>query len=214
MAPGKRPQEIIERYKERPPAWLEPKTPGERRIFTLPNLFTFGRFVILPFFVYYVWHKRFGVAFWLLAAAGMADILDGLLARALKQKSVIGAYMDPVADKFTLITAYGLLWYAGQVPVWLFAIVAGRDIGLMLGILMLGALGYPPAIFPSWAGKVNTNIQFYVALLVLAPHGIGLNVARWFLNVAFYIVAAFTIFSVLEYIWRGYVVVKLFSEKG
>jgi len=213
MAPGEKPRKIIERYKDVPPAWLEKKTRGEKRIFTLPNLFTFGRFVILPFFAYYVLHRRFDVAFWLVVAAGAADVLDGLLARALKQESVIGAYMDPVADKFTLIFAYGLLWLVEEIPPWLFGIIAVRDVGLMLGIVALGAAGYPPAIFPSWAGKVNTNIQFYTLFLVLLPHVWKLSISHVLINAAFVITAAFTILSVFIYVWRGYVVVKLFAKK-
>ncbi|HDH97344.1 MAG TPA: CDP-alcohol phosphatidyltransferase family protein [Proteobacteria bacterium] len=214
MASGKEPRRIIERYKESPPPWLEKKTRGEKRVFTLPNLFTFSRFVILPFFAYYTLHRRFDVAFWLIAAAGIADILDGLTARALKQQSVVGAYMDPVADKFTLIFAYGLLWHTGEVPSWLFVIIVTRDIGLMVGILALGAAGYPPAIFPSWAGKVNTNLQFYTLLLVLMPYGLGTSVGRTLINIAFVVVAISTILSLLVYIWRGYVLVKLSAKRS
>lgn len=204
---------IIERYKSSPPKWLEEKTEGEVKIFTLPNLFTFSRFIVLPFFIYFILKRKFVVAFWLLAVAGAADILDGFLARLLKQKSVIGAYMDPVADKFTLITAYATLWYVDQVPLWLFAIIAARDIGLMLGILGLQLIGYPPAIFPSWAGKVNTHIQFYTLFLILLQHILKLSINR-IVVAAFYITAVFTILSVFVYVWRGYVVIKLFPRRA
>lgn len=205
---------ILERYKSAPPRWLEEKTEGEEKIFTLPNLFTFSRFVVLPFFVYCVLKQKFAVAFWLIAIAGAADVLDGLLARALKQKSVIGAYMDPVADKITLIVAYATLWYVKEIPLWLFAIIAARDISLMLGILGLQIIGYPPAIFPAWAGKINTNIQFYTLFLVLLQHILKLSINRFVIAVAFHVTAVFTILSVFIYVWRGYVVVKLFPKKA
>jgi len=207
-----KPTKIIEQYKSAPPRWLKDETGGGKRIFTLPNLFTFSRFVILPFFVYFVLNRKFQVAFWLILIAGAADILDGLLARALGQQSAIGAYMDPVADKATLVIAYATLWYAGQIPLWLFAIIAARDVGLMLGILGLQLVGYPPAIFPSWAGKINTNIQFYTLFFVLLQHVLMFSINRIIVAAAFYITAASTILSVFIYVWRGYVVMKLFPK--
>jgi cardiolipin synthase len=81
----------------RPPFW------------TVPNQITFLRFVLLPVFLICLFYERYGWALFLLVIAGLTDALDGLLARWLNQKSELGTFLDPVADKFLLSSSFVVL---------------------------------------------------------------------------------------------------------
>src|SRR5207344_3252208 len=103
-----------------------------------PNLLTIGRICLAPFLVAAILEGRFAVGFWMFVAAGVTDALDGTLARILQQRTVLGQYLDPVADKLLLSTLFLVLTHMNHIPVWVTALVFGRD----LGILVVAAILY------------------------------------------------------------------------
>jgi cardiolipin synthase (CMP-forming) len=170
-----------------------------RQILTAPNQLTLLRMIFLPFIVIYVVKHDFKWALALFILAGMSDGLDGLLARTLHQQTLLGQYLDPIADKLLMSTMFLVLSVEGMIP-WKFTVVVfSRDISILLisGVLFMiaGLRDFRPSIF----GKANTFAQvaaiFFVLLLLVEP-------VRWvwiaritFLRATFW----FTILSAVHY---------------
>src|SRR5580693_6632571 len=104
------------------------------RILTVPNQLTFLRLAFLPFFIMAIHYERFNWALAILIVAGLSDALDGLLARGLNQKTPLGAYLDPIADKLLLSSSYLVLALHGRVSWWVSILVLGRDV-LFLAVI-------------------------------------------------------------------------------
>ncbi|HUB00503.1 MAG TPA: CDP-alcohol phosphatidyltransferase family protein [Terracidiphilus sp.] len=143
---------------------------------TAPNLLTLLRICMAPFLVAAVLEGRYALGFWLFVAAGLTDALDGILARTLKQRSVLGLYLDPVADKLLLSTLFLVLMSKGLMPVTVTVLVFGRDVGILLvSAILYAAVGrreFSPSIF----GKANTLVQIGAVAAVLLHQ---LTAARW-----------------------------------
>ena len=134
---------------------------------TAPNLLTLLRICVAPFLVVAVLDGRYALGFGLFVAAGLTDALDGALARILKQRSVLGQYLDPVADKLLLSTLFLVLMGQGLIPVAVTVLVFGRDVGILLvSAILYAAVGrreFSPSIF----GKANTLVQIGAVAAVL-----------------------------------------------
>jgi len=170
-----------------------------RRIFTVPNQITFLRLGFLPFYLIAVLYAHYGLALALLVVAGFSDGLDGMLARTLNQKSAIGAYLDPIADKLLLSTSFIVLALRGKIRWWLAILVLSRDVLLLTTaiviLLVMGYRSFPPSIY----GKATTLFQILLVFCVLA-----LAVTQWrWLDVLQPVlrdtVAALTVFSGFHY---------------
>jgi cardiolipin synthase len=131
------------------------------RPLTLPNFITLTRMAMVPFFALAVWERDFSLALWILIIAGLTDAFDGYLARRMDMQSLIGAYLDPIADKMLITVAYiALTIPLGQevvIPLWLTILALFRDfvIMLMAGVLYIveGLREFPP----SPLGKATTG---------------------------------------------------------
>ena len=104
-----------------------------------PNLLTLMRICLAPFLVSAILDNRFVLSFVLFIAAGLSDALDGTLARWLKQRTVLGSYLDPVADKLLLSTLFVVLTHKNLIPVTITVLVFGRDVGILLVAAILYA---------------------------------------------------------------------------
>ncbi len=98
---------------------------------TAPNLLTVLRICLAPFLVAAILEDRFGLGFAIFVAAGLTDALDGVLARVLKQRTVLGQYLDPIADKLLLSTLFLVLMYKDLMPTTVTVLVLGRDVGIL-----------------------------------------------------------------------------------
>jgi cardiolipin synthase len=144
----------------------------------LPNLLTLSRVLLVPVFVWTMLAGRPREAFLVFLVAGLTDLLDGLAARLRHQKSRLGLWLDPVADKLLLTAAFVLLGLHGvsrpnAVPFTVVAIVIGRDVLIALGALILFWLRGQKAFFPTLLGKVSTVAQVLTVLAVLALNALG-----------------------------------------
>src|SRR5262245_60328602 len=102
-------------------------------VLTIANLLTVFRLVLIPAFVTAVYYHRFGWALAIFSVASVTDLLDGLMARTLNQKTQLGAILDPMADKLLLVTAFVVLSFPGftrtpPLPFWLTAAAISRDV--------------------------------------------------------------------------------------
>lgn len=141
---------------------------------TIPNLITTLRIILVPIFIIYLINERFLEAVTVFVLAGLSDGVDGLLARLLNQKSRLGAFLDPLADKFLLIAAFVILASRGFIPVWLTVTVITRDILILLGVLILFLTKQDIVIKPSILSKVNTCLQLVTVFMVLVGNHFNL----------------------------------------
>jgi cardiolipin synthase len=170
-----------------------------RQILTAPNQLTLLRMIFLPFIVINLVKHDFKWALALFVLAGMSDGLDGLLARTLHQQTVLGQYLDPIADKLLMSTMFLVLSIQKLIPWKYTVLVFSRDISILLlsGVLFMiaGMRDFRPSIF----GKANTFAQvaavFFVLLLLILPYGWVLIARTTFLRATFF----FTIISAVHY---------------
>src|SRR6202048_1109290 len=129
------------------------------RIWTVPNQITFLRLGFLPFILILIDYEHYRWALLVLVIAGLSDGIDGLLARRLNQRSSLGAYLDPIADKLLLSSSFVILAMKKQIAWWLTIIVLSRDILiLVVAIVLILIFGYPP-FPPSLLGQATTMFQ-------------------------------------------------------
>jgi cardiolipin synthase (CMP-forming) len=168
---------------------------------SIPNWITLIRIVLIPWFAILVINGAFNQALWVFAGAAVTDGLDGLIARWFSQKTRLGSFLDPLADKMLLSTAYVALAVLKKIPVWLSVIVISRDVIIMLGVSLLVLNQTRFEIKPTISSKMTTIFQ---VLLVLAVLSSGfLYPGDYFLQGLLYCTLVFTVFSGLQYIYTG-----------
>lgn len=169
------------------------------RILTVPNQLTFLRLVFLPFFIIAIEYERYGLALAILVVAGFTDGLDGWLARGLNQRSPLGAYLDPIADKLLLSSSYFVLAHKAKIGWWLAILVLGRDVLLLSAaaviLITVGYRAFPPSIW----GKTTTFFEILLILIVLVLAVTGREELLIAQKVCGYIVAAFVLISGVHY---------------
>ncbi|UCH76254.1 MAG: CDP-alcohol phosphatidyltransferase family protein [Rhodospirillales bacterium] len=168
----------------------------------LPNLISMARVLAVPVVVWLILADRMTAAFWVFVAAGVSDAIDGYLANRLKARSVLGSYLDPLADKLLLVAIYLLLGRAGHVPVWLVVLVIARDAALLGGSLLVVRSDRITAMRPLLVSKLNTSFQIVLAALVMAQLGLGWPDIGIGKDILVYAVAVTTVVSGSAYLWR------------
>ncbi len=173
---------------------------------TLPNYLTLLRIILVPFFVVSLLKHRQAEAFFIFLAAGLTDLLDGLVARLWHQKSVAGLWLDPLADKLLLFSSYFMLClseyaHPNVIPWHVFFVVLGKDLLIVIGALVLILLRKKSNFPPTYLGKTSTVCQVMTVLVVLFLNFIGkeTGLLSWLydLTILATVVAAF------QYIWIG-----------
>jgi len=132
-----------------------------------PNLLTLLRIFMAPFLVVAVFERRFALAFALFLVAAITDAMDGLLARWLSQRTMLGQYLDPVADKLLLSSLFLVLTRMGILEPRVAILVFGRDIGMLLTAIILYATTNLRDFHPSLLGKANSFSQVVAIGVVL-----------------------------------------------
>lgn len=168
-----------------------------------PNLLSFFRICLAPILVAAILEHRFRLGFVLFLVAGVTDALDGLLARALKQRTVVGQYLDPIADKLLLSTLFLVLLYEGFMPLRVTVLVFGRDVCIVLVAAILFAAAGRREFAPSLVGKANTLAQVTAIAVVLLHQ---LTQAPWVValrSFALWTTMVLTVVSGLDYAWHA-----------
>lgn len=170
----------------------------------LPNLLTLARLLSVPVTVWLIAEDRMAAAFWLYLAAGATDAIDGAVARLFNARTVLGAYLDPLADKALLVSIYVMLGWLGHLDSWLVIMIVFRDLLIVGGALLMLMITESSRVKPLFISKTNTFMQILLAALVLANLGLGVEVADPIAALT-WIVAATTLGSGLAYMvswWR------------
>ena len=134
---------------------------------TIPNLISIFRILLVPVFLVFIINNRFLAGLTVFVLAGLSDAADGLVARLFNQKSRLGSYLDPLADKCLLVAAFICFTAMHIIPLWLTVLVITRDILILLGASILFLKNGAYTIKPSVWGKATTFFQMATVFLVL-----------------------------------------------
>ncbi len=148
-------------------------------------------------------HSRFGTALAVVIFAGLTDWFDGYAARHLGVSGRLGVILDPVADKTLLVTLFLVLGVIGLLPVWLVALVIGRDLVIVCGALLLRLLRNIREFAPSTLGKESTFFQIMMVLMELVHAAFPIEFFLWCRYIALVLCALFTAASGLSYVRLG-----------
>lgn len=173
-----------------------------RQLRSAPNLLTLTRLIFVPFVVVAIQQQKYKVALMIFVAAGITDGLDGLLARVLKQKTTLGQYLDPIADKLLLSTMFLMLAIAHIIRWPVTILVFSRDIIILIVCTLLYATGIMKVFRPSWFGKANTAAQIVSVPLALLHEIYKSNWTHLTKRWSIYTTVALTIVSGVHYVLR------------
>ena len=164
----------------------------------LPNLISLGRLVLVPVVIAFIVQPNWTGAFLVFVLAGVSDAVDGYLARRLNQRSELGAYLDPLADKALLMSIYVALAVENALPAAVAICVVSRDVMIVGAVVVSWVMDKPVAIKPLFISKANTTGQIVLAATVLGTKAFDVQLGLW-LQVLIYGVAALTIVSATAY---------------
>jgi len=166
-----------------------------------PNLLTLARICLAPFLVMAVLEDRYVTGLALFVAAGLTDAFDGVLARLLEQRTALGQYLDPVADKLLLSTLFVVLTHKGLIPARVTVLVFSRDVGILVVAAILYASVGRREFKPSILGKANTCAQIVAVAVVLLEQIDGELWVRQLRVIALDATMILTVLSGLHYAW-------------
>ena len=170
---------------------------------SLPHAITLVRLGAAPVIAWLILERRFGAAVGWVVLAALTDWLDGFAARKLGISGKLGVVLDPVADKVLLVTLFFALTVDGLIPIWLFCLVMGRDLVIVIGALLLRRFRGVRQFTPSMLGKESTFFQIVFVLLVLAYQLLPIEFLLWLRVMALWVTALFTTLSGLDYVRLG-----------
>ena len=175
-------------------------------VLTTANQLTILRIIFIPVFIIFISYGWNGLALAIFVAAGLTDVLDGIIARRFGQKTTVGTVLDPLADKLLMVTSIVILslpqmGFPNLMPRWLTILLISRDVLMMLValiiVLMVGWRFFKPSIY----GKASTAIQVATVLAVLYGNWRDQVIPQ--LQILYYATGALTAFSGLHYLVTG-----------
>ena len=176
-------------------------------LFTLPNILSFLRILLVPVFLVLMFHRKTLESFAVFLLAGFTDVLDGFTARIWHQKTRIGALLDPAADKLLLTASFIALTIPALnspniIPLWLTIVVISRDLLIVSSAFIIYKLRGQKTFHPSILGKASTVCQVTVVLLVLLFNSI--QISSPYLSFLYLLTLSLTLFSTVHYSYIGF----------
>jgi len=176
-----------------------------------PNSLSLARIVLVFPLVFFLSHREYWAALLIFIAAALTDAVDGLLARLLHQRTVLGSYLDPVADKILMSASFLALALLEILPGWLAGLVIGRDLFIIFGLIFLQISHHRVEIRPSMASKLATILQvIMVASLLLVRSFLPLPIIPILEDILVGATASATVISGLQYLGKG---IKILGER-
>ena len=179
----------------------------------IPNFLSLTRIILVPVFVIFLIQDEYYNALIVFVIAGLTDALDGAMARLLNAQTILGAYLDPIADKLLLSTSFVTLAILGIIPSWLTVIVISRDFIILLGIAILSLMSVPFEIKPAVISKATTALQLGTIFFALLHKAITNGLSNNWILALFWLTALFTIASGLVYIIKGIKIINRTNAK-
>lgn len=186
--------------------------PVSQASLTIPNLITLLRILLTPLFIIFLIQGNYHKALFVFLLAGLSDLADGLIARTWHQKSRLGSYLDPLADKVLMAASFVTLSIYREIPSWLTVVVISRDLALGFGVLIFRLADIPLVVRPSLAGKWTTTFQVSTVFLVLI--GKIWPFSYQVLLAFFYCTGALTTISGIHYLYNGIRMMDMFQGNG
>jgi len=134
------------------------------------NKLTVFRIILIPFFIILLIYRYTSAALLIFGLASITDAMDGFIARRWNQKTRLGSFLDPMADKAMLITSFITLAILHFLPGWLAVITISRDLIIVLGALIVYILTGNLSFSPTFLGKMTTMVQILTILITLLGH--------------------------------------------
>ncbi len=169
---------------------------------TIPNILTLIRILLTPLLVWLLLNEKLTAALAVFFLAGITDGLDGFIARVFHQKSRLGAYLDPLADKILLVSSFILLGHMNLLPNALVVAAVSRDVLILTGVMTLTFFQVPLEISPSVLSKLTTLAQI-VTVLVTLSHPLA-SWAPWFRKSLYVVTGLLTVASGFHYTILGF----------
>ncbi len=171
----------------------------------LPNFLSIFRLFLTIFFVLAINYERYDIALLLFIIQAFSDVLDGFLARIMKTKTDLGAFLDPMADKIMIVSSYAVLSVYNIIPFWVTFVVLMRDIIISTGFFILYKLSYKGKPTPIILSKITTLSQMSTVIYMLWPG------ERIYSEYFFYITAVLSVLSGVQYVADG---IRIYLKKG
>ncbi|MGH1479627.1 MAG: CDP-alcohol phosphatidyltransferase family protein [Geminicoccales bacterium] len=171
--------------------------------FNLANYLSIGRMLLVGPLVWLIVKDHVWAAFWVFVVAGITDALDGYIAKTFNRKTDLGAILDPLADKVLLNGIYVALALSGHLPLWLAWLVIGRDILIVIGVMLIRRRDPVFRVRPLKVGKLNTFVQISLAAAALAIWGDVIDV-RTLIEPLIWVVAAMVLISGASYVVQAF----------
>jgi cardiolipin synthase len=168
-------------------------------IVNIPNLISFARLLSVPFTVWLILNGRLLPAFWIFVIAGLSDAADGYIAKRFNLRTVLGGYIDPIADKALLVSVFVTLGHAAYIDSWLVILVVFRDALIVCGAVLYQLLFQNLSMQPLVSSKINTAMQFLLVSSVLGLIGYGID-AGLELTILAHLTALTTLWSGTAYV--------------
>jgi cardiolipin synthase len=181
---------------------------------TAANQLTLLRMLLIPGFVIFLLYGYSGWALLTMILAGITDALDGLIARRAGQKTTLGAWLDPMADKLLLVTSFVMLTlpglgFANRLPLWLTVLVISRDVAIVVAVAIVNLAIGRRTFLPSFFGKLATATYIVTVVVTLLFNFLGQRSA--FVAASVYASLAITIVSGVDYVRQG---TRLLKQHG
>lgn len=185
-------------------------------VLTYANQLTLLRMLLIPAFVILVVYGHLGWALTVFVTAGVTDGLDGLIARLAGQRTQLGAWLDPMADKLLLATTFVVLTLPGlglanRLPLWLTVLIIFRDVGIILTVAIVNLAIGPRTFMPSVFGKIATATYIVTAVVAMVFNYLGYHSVLVDLAIGASLVI--TVVSALHYIWHARRIIDATGDK-
>lgn len=173
------------------------------------NIITVVRLLITPIIVWLIFSSYYGLGLIFFVFSGLSDALDGFIAKQYNQRTILGSYLDPVADKVLIVSSILALGYMGAIPPWLIILIVSRDLAILGAVIISWLVERSLKIEPIISSKINTFLQiFYIGLILL-----NLSSKEEIIYLNIFILPTFSILIALSTLtsWFSYLILWLRS---
>ena len=133
------------------------------------NIITVVRLLFTTIIIWLIFSSYYYLGLIFFVLSGLSDALDGFIAKQFNQRTILGSYLDPVADKTLIVSSILALGYMGAIPSWLIILIVSRDLAILGAVIISWLVERSLKIEPIISSKINTFLQiFYIGLILLS----------------------------------------------
>lgn len=173
------------------------------------NIITIGRLLFTPIIIWLIFSSYYSLGLIFFVLSGLSDALDGFIAKQFNQSTILGSYLDPIADKTLIVSSILALGYMGAIPSWLIILIVSRDLAILGAVIISWLVERSLKIEPIISSKINTFLQiFYIGLILL-----NLSSKEEIIYLNIFILPTFSILIALSTLtsWFSYLILWLRS---